>query len=183
MPIETQYHEREVIVKVAEGDEAAFYQLFAHYMPLLRPFVLRFTHSEFDTEEVLQDSMLRVWLYRDRLEDIQDIRAWIFKVTARECLTRLRRQATDRRHKESFALQEEPLAFTPLDLLQGVELDLAIRDAIRKMPEKRREIYSMSRDLGLKPSEIARKLSLSVGTVKNVLSHALRELRERLGEK
>lgn len=192
MPIETHYNEREIIGQVAEGDEAAFYRLFVHYMPLLRPFVIKFMQSEPDAEEVLQDSFIRVWMYRDRLPEVRDLRAWIFRVTARECLTRLRRRAAERRHTGAlpadagaeFGAGSLDLAgpSTPLELLQGAELQVAIRDAIAEMPEKRRQIYHMSRDQGLKPSEIARQLSLSVGTVKNMLSHALRDIRERLGD-
>ena len=62
----------------------------------------------------------------------------------------------------------------------GTELERAVRSAIASLPEKSREVFQLSRDQGLKYSEIAAVLEVSVKTVEKRMGQALAELRERL---
>ena len=64
----------------------------------------------------------------------------------------------------------------------GTELEQAVRAAIDGLPEKIREVFQLSRDHGLKYSEIAGTLEISVKTVEKRMGQALAQLRERLEE-
>ena len=66
--------------------------------------------------------------------------------------------------------------------LLGMELEEKIRGAIDSLPEKCREIFELNRFEGLKYSEIANKLDISVKTVENQMSKALKILREQLAK-
>lgn len=173
--------DREWLDRVAEGDEEAFYLLFTEYHTRLRPFVRRLLHSAFAEEEVLQETFIRVWLHRDELPAIQNLNAWMFRVASRECLSYIRRQDSEGRRLDRLADRPAAGPETPEERLDADEIGRVIRATIDQMPERRRQIFRMSRDQGLKPAEIARELSLSVATVKNILSQALRDIRERLG--
>lgn len=175
-------NETELRQRISWGDEAAFYTLYNHYRPLLRHFALNLTKSDADAEDILQETFIRVWLFRDRIEEVENMRAWIFTVSARVCYEFLRRQLNYRKKIESFShlpgtKPEQP---TPYDAFKLGEVSALIKEVVEAMPAKRRQIFQMSRDENLKPSEIASHLSLSVGTVKNVLTMALKEIRERL---
>ena len=67
---------------IAEGDESAFTDLFNHYYPALRPFIWKFTGSQTDSEEILQETFIRIWLNRDKLPEIDNMRNWIFTIAA-----------------------------------------------------------------------------------------------------
>ena len=64
----------------------------------------------------------------------------------------------------------------------GSELERAVQDAIASLPEKAREVFQLSRDRGLKYSEIALVLDISVKTVEKRMGQALAELRDRLAQ-
>ena len=66
---------------------------------------------------------------------------------------------------------------TPFDHLQVDEIFRIVHEAVQNMPPQRKRIFEMSRNEGLKPAAIAARLSLSVSTVKNVLSASLKEIR------
>ncbi len=171
---------RELLQRISEGDERAYALFFDHFYTLLRPYVLKFTKSVPDAEEVLQDIFVRVWLYRDKIQEIEHINAWIYKVASRECLSFLRKNLSDRKNLTGLSDSHEfpePTGATPLDKVQLEEISRAITAAVNQMPAQRKRIYRMSRDEGLKPSEIAEQLSLSVSTVKNVLTLCLKEIR------
>lgn len=170
----------ELLLRISEGDERAYAVFFEHYYARLRPFVIKFTKSETDAEEVLQETFVRVWLYRDRIAQVENPDVWIRKVASRECLSFLRRNLSDRKSLTDISDNQDftdQSSQTPHEMLDLDEVHSLIRRAVEKMPAQRRKIYQLSRDEGLKPAEIAEKLGLSVSTVKNVLSASLKEIR------
>jgi RNA polymerase sigma-70 factor (family 1) len=174
--------EKELCMRIADGDEAAFASLFYRYYPLLRPFILKFTNSADKTEEMLQETFMRVWLNRDQLPEIENLQAWIFTIASRQCLQAIR---TELNHRKKLAvLQSRQTGWepsTPLDATQLAEISRLISQAVNNMPPQRQRIYRMSREQGLKPAAIAEALSLSVTTVKNALVTALKDIRNHLG--
>lgn len=173
--------EKELCKRIADGDEAAFASLFNRYYPLLRPFILKLTHSADKTEEMLQETFMRVWLSRDQLPEIENLQAWIFTIASRQCLQAIRTELNHR--KKLAALQSRETgreANTPLESTQLAEISRLVSEAVNNMPPQRQRIYRMSREQGLKPAAIAEALSLSVATVKNALVAALKDIRHHL---
>jgi len=174
--------EKELCMRIADGDEEAFASLFNRYYPLLRPFILKFTHSADKTEEMLQETFMRVWLNRDQLPEIDNLQAWIFTIASRQCLQAIRTELNHRKKLAALQIRESGLdANTPLDATQLAEISRLISQAVNNMPPQRQRIYRMSREQGLKPAAIAEALSLSVTTVKNALVAALKDIRHHLG--
>lgn len=174
------YNEPGLLLRIADGDERAFALLFNYYYPLLRPFVWKFTRSEADTEEVLQEIFMKVWLTRNTLPEIENLQGWIYKITSRQCLTLLRSHL--HRRKKISGLGEQPTGTvpTPADMAGTADIARHVHEAIEQLPPQRRQIYRLSREAGLTPAEIAAQLSLSVQTVKNALVSALKQIREYL---
>jgi len=167
--------------RIAEGDEEAFADLFDHYYTLLRPFVWKFTQSPMETEDILQETFIRVWLSRDKLPDVDNLHSWIFTIASRQCLTLMRGNLSNRKKMGALQQQESTRSIeTPADTAQVAEITRLVTIVVNQMPLQRQRIYRMSREEGLKPAAIADKLSLSVQTVKNVLVTALKEIRDQL---
>ncbi|WP_205509975.1 RNA polymerase sigma-70 factor [Longitalea arenae] len=175
--------EKELCKRIADGDEAAFASLFNRYYPLLRPFILKFTRSADKTEEMLQETFMRVWLNRDQLPEVENLRAWIFTIASRQCLQAIRTELNHRRKLARLQTREETRqeANTPFEFTQLAEISRLVSQAVNNMPPQRQRIYRMSREQGLKPAAIAEALSLSVTTVKNALVTALKDIRNHLG--
>ena len=182
MPDKSLNIEQGVLQQIAEGDEASFRQLYAHYYPQLRPFIWKYTGSALQTEDILQETFIRIWLNRDKLPEIENLRAWIFKVASREYLTMLRKKLL---YEEKLAAMNvgqegEYAPLTPDDQAHLAEIRRVIGEAVARLPEQRRRIYRMSRDEGIRIQEIADTLSITPRTVKNVLTISLKEIREHL---
>lgn len=181
MPVPRLNNEKAIQQRISEGDEKAFTLLFNHYYPLLRPLVAGYALTDQDREEILQETFVRVWMHRDALSDIQQMDKWIFRVASRECLNMLRKNV--RARKRLCLIQEDTVPFyeaNPVEKLCLSELSQLIQEAVDRLPPRRKLIYQMSRSEGMRPAEIAEKLSLSVSTVKNVLCVSLRNIREYL---
>lgn len=168
-----------IIEGIAEGNEKAFSMLFYTYLPKLYPYVLKFSKSPAGAQEIIQETFIRIWLYRDKISDIENLSSWLFKLASNECYSYLRKKVlTD---KFSNPILSEP---APVDLVQewydGKDLKRLVAEAVQLLPAQRQKIYRMSRDQYKTIPQIAAELGLSVNTVKNTLVVSLKSIREYL---
>lgn len=176
-----QDNEKELLLQVAEGDEAAFSQLFRLYYPLLLSFIRRFDQSPDNVDEAIQETFIRVWIARDQLYEIDNFRAWICTIASRETIALIRKNLLKQKTSQEFLMNQPTHGpATPAEITHTSEIRRLVEEAIARMPPARRRIYLMSREEGLKPAEIASRLELSVNTVKNTLVTALHEIRKFL---
>jgi len=172
--------ERELIKEIIEGSEKAFSILFFNYLPVLQLFAFKFTKSEHASEEVIQDAFLRIWLNRDKLEHVENVKAYLYKYVSNECLSYLRKKLKEDRAIDLLKSQHSDFDNVTLDAIHLNEINKLIASAVRKLPQQRRKIYELSRGEGKTIPEIAEILELSVSTVKNALVIALKTIRENL---
>lgn len=176
------YDEKELLARIANGDEEAFYNFYSHYAPRLRTYIRQFTHSPNDAEELIQETFMRVWLARDKLPEVQHIQAWLFRVAARNCLNFLRKRHNEaKKITQASGLKDpEELQEDAAELIQMKEIKLIVHRAVMDLNDTRKRIYRMSREHGLTATEIASQLNMPIGTVKNNLTAALKEIRHYL---
>jgi RNA polymerase sigma-70 factor (ECF subfamily) len=175
------YHEKGELLLIAEGDEQAFYKFYAHYSNQLRPFLLSYTRSETDVEDIIQETFVRVWLNRDRLPEIDNIGGWVYKIASRVYLDHIDRDIKRRDRKASFGESMYGSGMVVSSERTHLnEVSNIIQSVLNNLSEQKRNIFRLNREMQLKPAQIAAHLSMPVGTVKNNLSAILREIREAL---
>ncbi|MEC5144166.1 sigma-70 family RNA polymerase sigma factor [Chitinophaga sp. 212800010-3] len=168
----------ELFQLISEGDETAFRQLFHIYAPHFRAMALRITQTEAVTEDIIQETFLRLWLSRDRLKEIALPHFWLRRIALYQCFTYLRKQAVH--HKAIASLSPVQAVFTPEEDLTYAFMREQVGVAVQQLPPQAKRIYLLSREQGLKIPEIAEKLSLSPNTVKNSLVRSLHSIRKHL---
>jgi RNA polymerase sigma-70 factor (ECF subfamily) len=173
------YTDKELFQLISEGDETAFRKLFHAYVPQLRPLVMHVTKTAAITEDIIQETFLRLWISRDKLIDIENPRSWILRIVFHQSFSYLRRQAIHHKAMDIMATAsetdnstEETLAYTAMVQLIG--------NAVQQLPPQAKRIYLLSREQGLKIPEIAAKLFISPNTVKNSLVRSLQSIRKYL---
>lgn len=176
------HDEKALLQQIALGDEAAFSTLFYAYLDNLQPFITKLTGSAEDTEEVIQETFIRLWISRDKLGEVQTPNAWIYTVAANECYKYLKKRSS-RDHGLSDLARTNTRAVgdqSALHALQLKEVSRLLKEAVSQLPDRRRRIYQMSRDEGMKIPEIAEALRISPNTVKNTLVSSLGFIRKYL---
>lgn len=173
-------NEQLLLKRISDGDEQAFGILFYYYLPALQSFALKFTKSEAAAEEIVQDTFLRVWLNRDKLEHVENVKAWLYKYASNECLSYLRKALKQAKAIDSLMAEEPRESNTTIDTIHLNEINQLVVEAIERLPGQRKKIYLMSRVDGLNIPQIAEKLGLSPNTVKNVLVTSLKSIRDYL---
>lgn len=171
--------ERELLDRLRRGDDAAYEAIFRQWYAPLVATTAALLRDRGPAEEVVQDVMLELWRRRETLTFEQSIRAYLFQASRNRALNYLRRQRVETRGEPTIAagLPTPPQADTGL---REDELRVAIQDAIGGLPDRCREVFELSRIQGLKYSEIATTLGISVKTVEAQMGKALRVMREKL---
>lgn len=169
------------LMRAGDGDEAAFTAIMQQLLPLMEVIVGRLVPAPDAVRDILQETMIRIWVHRDKLPVLEKPLPWMKRVALNETFTYLNNRA---RHNKLFLPLEAdaPLEGDTADRISLRETQAILQQAIDTLPPQRKMIYQMSRVQGMKSAEIADALHLSHGYVKNALTAALAAIRERLAE-
>ena len=183
MNIPGSYTDKELQLKIAEGDEAAFRELFHQYAALVRRNLYSVTKSVVATDDMVQETFLRVWLHRDKLPEIEHFRSWVLHIAYNLGFTHLRNIKMHQKLVGQLQVAAPyPIQYEPEQAAQFMILSGLVKRTIEKLPKQQKKIYLLSRELGLKPREISVKLGLSESTVKNTLTRAMKNIRDALSK-
>jgi len=150
----------------------------AHYTGLF-DYAYGITRSAEEAEDLVQDVLLWVWEHRAEWRPVPSARAYLFRAVRNRALNAVRNRAVRRRAAEE-ADASLPAADDPAAGLEYGELVDRYRAAVADLPERRRQVFRLSRLYGLTYEEIGAVLGVSVNTVRTQMTAALRHLRERL---
>jgi RNA polymerase sigma-70 factor (ECF subfamily) len=129
-------------------------------------------------EDAVQEALARAWEREERGETIDRLPAWITTVALNLVRSQMRRWRLDRRVR----VQLVPLAGSALDAPGASAEAHAVREALRALPRRQREVTVLRYYLGLDVAEIADWLGIGQGTVKAMLFRARQSLASALRE-
>ena len=171
--------DRDLVARLRSGDHGAFDAIFRQwYEPAVRS-ATRILRDTGVAEEVSQDVFLELWRRRESFPSDSSLGAYVLQSVRNRALNHLRHLAVQQRSVVHIEALTEPAQHA--DVATHVsELEAAARDAIAGLPPRTREMFVLSRERGMRYSEIAETLGVSVKAVEANMSRALRVLRERL---
>jgi RNA polymerase sigma-70 factor, ECF subfamily len=171
--------DRQLLDGLRRGDQAAFDTIFrAHYAQLVG-FAQSMLRERALAEEIIQDVMLELWRRRESLELQESIRTYLFQAARNRSLNHIRHARVEERAEPYVRDDEAVEARADADAIEG-EIEDAVRAAVASLPARCREVFELSRGQGLKYSEIATTMGISVKTVETQMGKALQILRGRL---
>lgn len=172
--------ERSLILRLIEGDEDAFCELYATYKNRLTYFAMRFLKSREYAEDVFQDAFTVVWQSRRFINPDASFSSYLYTIMRNRILNQLRNAANEEKLKESILSQA-------LDYTEDTKREVMLNDlkslishALQQLTPRQREIFEMSREAQLSHKEIADKLGISVNTVQEHISTSLKLIRTYL---
>lgn len=177
MPNDHLHIEKDLLRRLASGEEAALSELFHRYRNRLYSIAYKLTRCTLSSEEIVQDVFLNIWRSRASLVEVEHTESYLFVVTRNTAYKALRRIALKR---QTTLLIEDSLPATAADAtttLVTKELDMLLRVAVDRLPPQQQKVYRYIREQGLKREEVADLLQLQPETVKFYLARATKNIR------
>jgi RNA polymerase sigma factor (sigma-70 family) len=129
-------------------------------------------------EDSVQEALARAWERLDRGDGIDRLPAWVTTVSLNLARSQMRRWRAERRARDRLGPLRDDLSDAPA----AGAVAHAVRDALRALPRRQREVTVLRYYLGLDVREIAEHLGIAEGTVKAMLFRARRSLADALGD-
>ncbi len=162
---------------IRQGNVNSFEKLFKSYYPKLVAFANSYVHDIDKSESITQEIFVNLWEHRNRYE-IASIKNYLYTAIRNRCHNELKRRAYDNKYQSYLHANTDAfyMQFSDERLLKY------IHKVIDELPEQRKKIFRLNRIDGLKYKEIAVQLNISIKTVENQMSKALKYLRIHLLE-
>lgn len=169
-------NEQRGVLKEKRLDDGSFERLFREYFTPLMKFAIKIIGNENDARETVHQVFINLWEKRSEIDLSVPLKSYLFTSVHNRSLNVIR----DRKKFAGDRIPEESGMWDVSAQIEAMELEEKILEALETLPERCREIFEMSRFQGLKYNEIAIRLEISVKTVENQISKALKLLREKL---
>jgi len=174
------YQERELLSRIAAGDERAFADFVWTHTDGIYSYILRITKSEHWAEELTQDVWVQMWAARQHFALLENPMAYLYRMAHNRSLDWIRRN--NRELKAQYLIQQHLQPQAENNIAEKSDYENTHRlllKAIEELPQQRKKIFALKQS-GLSYDEIAAALNISRNTVKNQMVSALHALRSFL---
>lgn len=169
-----------ILQQMIAGDEHALKYFFDTYYDDLCNFANTYLHDETLSEDIVQEIFIHFWENRASLQLISSVKAYLYTASKNRSLNQLRNQKNQHRIIDELADKADSTTLDSNRYLEAAELRQLIQKAIESLPPQCRRVYELSRDAALSHQEIASQLGISMKTVENQITIAIRKIREFL---
>ena len=172
-----------LVEAVARGrDRAAFAELFRHFAPRVKSYLLRQGADDGTAEEVMQEALLMVWRRAETYDRRQaTVSTWLFTIARNKRIDRIRREKRPEFDPTDPLLVPEPEA-PPDQAHDAGQAEDRLRAALATLPPEQAELVRTAFFQDLSHRDIATARNLPLGTVKSRIRLALEKLRKALEE-
>ncbi len=181
MPTTVLLNEKDLLLRVASGDQAAYKKIFEHYWDHIFSIALLFTKSREVAEDLTQDVFAHIWIKKDKLFEVTRFESYLFVVARNLFFDRLRRKVLRFENLENLRsqLQDDP-QYLPSHVAELRQMEQLVKTGIDSLPERQRMAWYLSRYKGLKHKEIADQMGISQESVKSHIVRATHALKRYL---
>ena len=170
------------MARIREGDMDAFRLLVETHQARVIGTISKMLGSDAESEDLAQQVFIRIWKSAPRYKPTAKFTTWLFRITRNLVFNELRRKRHFADQAEEIPEPTERADKEPDRVLMGEELQLAIQDAINRLPDSQRMAIILRRYEEMAYEEIAKVMGTTVPAVKSILFRARAELRERLAK-
>jgi len=180
------YTDEELIARFQKGDEQAYVELVNRYRDRLLNFAYRFVNDEEQAEDVVQDTLLKLFTHRHYYRNIAKFSTWIYTIAGNLAKTELRKR---KRHKvtnlSQMGRQEQEYELPATEAETGQKVDghyagKQIQQAIQMLPLHFRTVIILRDIQELSYEEISNIVDVPLGTVKSRINRARLQLQKAL---
>jgi len=166
---------------IRKMDKKAFEEIFRSYFPSLCSFAKKYIYDFDAGKEIVHDVFINFWEKREDIDPNKSIKSYLFTSVHNRCLNYIRDHKKFVEYTDDLKVDIDA-GWDSSDKMIEIELEEKINKALDSLPEKCRQIFTMSRFEDKKYKEIAEELGISIKTVETQMSKALKMMKESLAD-
>ncbi len=181
-----RYTDEELIARFQEGDEQAYTELVNRYRDKLMTFVYRFVNDMEQAEDIIQDTMLKLYTHKHYYRNIAKFSTWIYTIAGNLAKTELRKRKNRKVTNISQMGPEDrdyelpSVAPETDEVVQSEYIEKKIQAAIQNLPLHFRTVTILRDIQELSYEEISKIVEVPLGTVKSRINRARLQLQKEL---
>ena len=180
------YSDEDLIKRFQDGDEQAYVELVNRYRDRLMNFVYRFTSDSEQSEDIVQETLIKLYTHKHYYKKIAKFSTWIYTIAANYAKTELRKKKNRKITNLSQMSSDEkdydlPSVQPDTDqLIESEYLEKRIQAAINTLPLHFKTVVVLRDVQELSYEEISNIVEVPLGTVKSRINRARLQLQKEL---
>lgn len=169
-----------VISSLKKGDQRVFERLYSDYFEKLCRFLLNYTQNKELTEDIVQDTFVKLWTNRERLTISTSLNSYLYKSVYNNFIDNYRKKKKRDAQLESYyQIALDKIIDTDEEYKE--ERLKKLDKCIAELPPKCKEVFISIKFLGMKYKEVATKLNISLKTVEGHTRNAYSLIKKCMG--
>lgn len=174
--------EKKLVHRLKNDDRIAFEKLFQMYAERIYYFTIKYIKNKEEAEEITQEVFVRLWNRRFDLKTDLSFSSYLFMIAKNAVIDLLRKRQKELNYNDEISSDLNLKSGNTVDSVEYKELSKLVSKSINDLPEKRKQIFLLSRDEGLTYKQISEKLDISIKTVESHMRLALQQLKKSIGK-
>ena len=175
------YNEKEMLLRLSEGDESAFELIYNYYQPKLFLYIFPFTrNSKEETEEVIQEVFVKLWTRREALPAIESFAKYLFRMARNQFLDLQKKRKDYEGAISGLPGKDNEFRSPTHENIIFNEYSAVAKLAIDSLSPQRKKIFLLRYESDLSIDEIGETLKIARSSVKNQLYEAVKQVKDYL---
>ena len=175
-------NEEELVYQLKQESQDAFNRIYNMYSARLYAYCMQYVKSREDTEEIVQDVFIKLWINRHSIIHGEHLSAVIFKIAKNQIINRYKSRINSYVFEEyvNYYNEEQCSVSDTSAIVEYDDFCKSLKKAMKNLSSTQREVIECVKLNQMSVKETAVKLRLKEQTVKNALSAGLKVLKEIL---
>lgn len=166
------------IIAIKNGDEREFQKLFNLYYAKLSSYINTYTKDTDKTKDIVQEAFIKLWDNRKNIDTNSSILAYLHKIAYNIFIDNYRKVKRQQSLLDSLSYETiNDMIEDDNNTLSKIEI---VKKSIEELPPRCKEVFKLSKYEGLKYSEIAEALNISIKTVEAQMGKAFSQIRQQV---
>ena len=176
----TKQEEKELLIRLIEGDAKAFETIYFAYVERVYYFACRYLDNSGDAEEIVQEVFTKMWENRKNINVEMSFSGYLLTTTKNTIFNEHRKKVNHQTYCTYIIQYLQRHMHNVEREIEYKDLMELVNNTVETLPAKRREIFKLGRIQGLSYKEISKKLSITEKTIETHMRLALRDIKRVL---
>ncbi|MBX3257880.1 MAG: RNA polymerase sigma-70 factor [Chitinophagaceae bacterium] len=178
MPGENNHDDFLLIQRLRQNDAAAYIELYNRYHVKMYNWLIRFVKLPDLAEDIIQETFLKIWEIRHRLQPQQSFPAYLYRISRNKAFKLLKKISRDEKLRSRILIRSAVEVNDPEKNFQWQQYQQLLDNAINRLPAQRQKVFKLCRHNNKTYDEVANDLGISRNTVKEHMIKAMQDIRQ-----